>query len=144
MKRLNQGQLKYVKGRVEGKKQVHACMEAYPNMSYDTAASHATHLENNPRVSKAIEQALAKKNLTLDKIAETISEGLSANKCIYDTQRSSLVETDSPDHNIRHKYLTTLIDITGVKSPEKKEITFLGIMGMLDPDKIKEIKSRMG
>lgn len=142
-KKLTQKQLKYVDNRVKGKSQVESAMLAYPNQTYKAAATQSTRNENNPKISEKIEQALKKKNLTMDTIAEKISEGLEANKCVYDVASNELVETDKADHTIRHKYLTTLIDITGVRAPEKKQVDLYGLIGMIAPEEVAKIRQRI-
>ena len=116
---------------------------AYPKMkSYNAGAVQADQNEKNPLIAEKIEMALKRKNLTADTIAEKIAEGLEAKKSVYDVKNNELIETQSPDHNTRHKFLTTLIDITGAKAPEKKQVDLYGIIGMLTPDQIKNIKAR--
>jgi len=142
-RKLTENQARYVKNRIAGLSQVRSALLAYPKMkSYNAGAVQADQNEKNPLIAEKIEMALKRKNLTADTIAEKIAEGLEAKKSVYDVKNNELIETQSPDHNTRHKFLTTLIDITGAKAPEKKQVDLYGIIGMLTPDQIKNIKAR--
>ena len=136
-KRLTTKQLKYIKGKVEGKTGVDAVIDAgYNVQDHDSAKSIATQNNDNPLIARAIDKALKARGLDEHKIAEVIAEGLEAKITFYDKEAGELRTTNLPAHGIRHKFLNTLIDINGAKSPTQHEVR--GVLAITTLNQIKQ------
>lgn len=86
-------------------------------------------------IVRALESALAKYNVTPDRIGKVISEGLDAN-IINEGE-----ETIAPDHKTRHQFLDTTLKVVGGYAPEKKMIANVNIYEQLsDSDLDQELK----
>lgn len=100
-------QRKYVAGVVSGKSKRQAALAAGYNEG--SANAVATNIEK-PIVRAAIERALQKANITDERIAAKINEGLEA-------KRVSLVGeagVETPDYAVQHKFLETAIKLKGL------------------------------
>lgn len=139
-KKLTQKQAQFVKNFVETGNGTASAMDAYEATTVDSAANIASQNLNKPKIADEIEKALTKKGITADKIAQVIADGLEATKIGYDKENEEYFETGLPDHNARHKYLETVIEITGAKAPEKHEHKLQGVIAI---DKIAEIQKRV-
>lgn len=92
-----------------------AALKAYDTTSYKTASKIADSNCNNQLIRNKIEQELADKNIDAETIATLISEGLGARLTAYDEGTKSYRQLEYPDYNVRHKFLSTVIDILGLK-----------------------------
>jgi len=68
--------------------------------------------------NSALIQALADEQITEKELAKIIASGLKAERPVKKGQDIEMV----PDHDVRHKYLETALDITGSRAPKKVEI----------------------
>lgn len=98
---------------------------------------------NNPSIQAKITQAMAKLNITEDKIAEVIADGLNAEMVFYNPITKQPEETGIKNHTIRHKFLETVLDIVGAKAPTKSEST-INLRGVLAVGDIDKIRQRVG
>lgn len=92
-----------------------AALKAYDTTNYKTASKIADSNCNNQLIRDEIEKELADKNINAETIANLISEGLGACLIAYDESIKSYRQLEYPDHNVRHKFLSTVIDILGLK-----------------------------
>lgn len=64
-------------------------------------------------VGKGFQETIARYGITDEKLATRLGEGLDANK------------KDAADHNVRHKYLETALDLKGYRAKEQRELDFI-------------------
>jgi len=140
-KRLTEKQTKFTDEFIKnGQNGTQAVLKAYDTDDEQSAASLAYKNLNNPKIAEAIKNALSKKGITTEKIAEIISDGLEATKSVTDQKAGTINDSDIPDHLVRHKFLSTVIEITGAKAPTKHEHNFRGVLAV---DKLSEINARI-
>ena len=138
MRKPTTKQKKFVKEYINnGQNATRAAMKAYEVTDPALASAYATSAKNSPAVRNMIEEALAKQDLSVDTIAETIKEGLTAVRYGWSELDKTYYRTDVMDHNTRHKYLTSLIDLLGVKSPEKTQVSITGVLAIAEIEAIK-------
>lgn len=140
-KRISEKQKKFINEYLSnGNNGVRAALIAYETKSYKTASKLACTNLNNPKIAHLIEQVLLKNNISTDTIAEKISDGLKARKLFYDTKTNTFISTKLPDLNIRHKYLSLIIDMLELKRSNKQQVALQGILGI---EQIESIRSRV-
>jgi hypothetical protein len=111
--KLTQKQAKLVKGVVAGKTQAQAYIDAYDTKGHlPTVEVEASKTLNKPQVKEALEQAMAAKGITADKIAQVIADGLDAGNTLVINGEPTDIKI--PDYSVRHKYLETTIRLSGV------------------------------
>lgn len=98
-----------------GGNKVQAALRAYNTTSYKTASKIADSNCNNQLIRDKIERELADHNINAETIATLISEGLGARLTAYDETIKSYRQLEYPDYNVRHKFLSTVIDILGLR-----------------------------
>jgi len=96
----------------------------------------------NPTIREKLDRALAKLNITEDKLAEVIADGLNAGLVVYNPISKEYEQTGIKNHNIRHKFLETVLDIMGAKAPTKTEST-VNLRGVLAVGEIDKIRQRV-
>jgi len=135
-KRLTESQVIFAKEFVEnGQNGKAAAMVAYPDASPDSAKVTASRNLDNPKILSLIENALNKKGVTEDAIAETISDALKAKKSYVQVESfgrgessSSLVESEVPDHATRLKAAEMATKLKGLNAPEVHKHEFQGVL----------------
>lgn len=98
-----------------GGNKVRAALSVYNTTSYKTASKIADSNCNNQLIRDKIERELADKNINAETIATLISEGLGARLTAYDEEIKGYRQLEYPDHNVRHKFLSTVIDILDLR-----------------------------
>lgn len=103
---------KFVKAIVEGKPKYKAAMEAFGIEHQPTASVRASAELKNVNVQMALQEAMARQGITIDKIVKPIADGLDAIKIV-----TSPTEPDKeiPDHAIRLKASGMAQTLLGVK-----------------------------
>jgi len=96
-----------------------AIAAGYNVTSDSSAKTHASnvikkHTDANSELIKSIKA----KMITVDRIAGIIDDGLNAQVAIKTGSNFAMV----PDHNTRHKFLETTLDIMGGRAPKKIEV----------------------
>ncbi len=133
-KGLTPKQAKFVKGIVEGKTQAEAYIEAYDTKGHlPTVEAEASKTTNKPQVKQAIVEAMTRKGITEDAIAQVIHDGLNATKIV-----TSPTEPDKEvaDHPTRHKFLETTLKVVGATdTKEPGSINNFGNMVISKGDK---------
>lgn len=137
-KSLTRKQSKFTDEYIKTGNGTRSALTAYDTEDPNTAGKIANENLNNPKIQNAISQALGKLAINEDTIAGKIAEGLEAKKIAFNFETKSFEVINYPDYNIQHKYLTALIDILGVKAPEKHQHKITGILGVDTLDKIRE------
>lgn len=102
-----------------GGNKVQAALKVYNTNSYKTASKIADNNCNNQIIRDKIERELADKHINVETITTLIAEGLGAHLTAYDEGIKSYRQSEYPDHNVRHKFLSTVIDILGLKAAGK-------------------------
>lgn len=110
-KRLTVKERKLVKGIVEGKTKTEAYIDAYDTKGHlPTVQAEASRTASKPHIKEAIELALQKQDLTIERIVQPLVDGLSA------TKSNHLGElTPTPDHSIRMTASDKLLGLLGAK-----------------------------
>ena len=83
-----------------------------------TVKNNSTHIISRPGIQSKLKLALEKAGITVDKIAQVAADGLDANRPVVVDK--SLV--DYPDHGIRHKYLETVVKLSGLEPAQSVSI----------------------
>lgn len=122
-------QRKFIKNRLSGDNKALAARRAG-----FVSEGYGSFLDRQPMIQTMLQQALEKKGLTDDKVADVLDDGL---KSFY-VKKDGGVEY--PDYHAREKYLVDLIKIKGGFAPEKHEITEKRIILMITPDFKKGLK----
>lgn len=114
MAQLSPTQAKVVKAKVEAEladiPQAEAARKVFPNQTPAAASVSMSRELKKANVQEALQEALAKHNLTPDRIMGVVDDAMGANKVVEGAIASdegkvykTLVETDAPDHSIRLK-----------------------------------------
>lgn len=140
-KKLTRKQAKFTDEYIKTGNGSKSAMVAYETDSPDSAKTIAHKNLNNNKIQTVIAQALAKKKITEDTIAQKIADGLEAKKVAFNFDTKSFEQLDYPDYAIQHKFLNSLIEILGVKAPEKHQHTLSGVVGI---DTLDKIRDRLG
>lgn len=115
-KSLTQKQLKFIYEFVKnGGIAVRAALVAYDTENYKSASKLADSNLKNDYIRKTIEKALNKREITADKIAVVLADGLNAKILEYSPETMKYNVSKLPDHNARHKYLELVADILGLR-----------------------------
>ncbi len=127
-------QAKFVRGIVEGKTQTQAYIDAYDTKGHiPTVEAEASKTIRKPQVKEALLEAMTRKGISADSIAQTIQDGLQATKIV-----TSPTEPDREvaDHPTRHKFLETTLKVVGVTTDkESGSINNFGNMIVTKADK---------
>jgi hypothetical protein len=105
-------QAAFIKGVAAGKSGTQAALDAYNTTSADTAKAIASENLSKPNVKIALQQALERSGLSIDRVAEVITDASNATRIASGprvaiapdgtaTTIPGLVETDIPDHGTR-------------------------------------------
>lgn len=122
-------QAKFVKAKLEGKSNTQAALAAVPNIkpSYAPVAGHR--LMHNDNVQEALQKALQKHNITIDRTAQVVAEALDAEK---QNQYTGEIITD---HTVRLKAADMAHGLMGLKGQKQD----LGSSDRVDPGTAKEL-----
>lgn len=102
---------KIVTNATIGRKQSRREMMEDVGYSPTTARTYSTAVFR----SESLHNALRDLGVDESRIAQTIQNGLGATLVAKDRETGSLSETTIPDHKARALYLSTLVDVTGLK-----------------------------
>ena len=98
-------EIKYAQARIEGKNKTESAMIATGTTKKTTANAYSQRLEKSPTVIRmrqtAMQKALKKYKISIDKIIKPIADALEADKVILDKETGELLR--SPDHAVRLK-----------------------------------------
>ena len=134
-------QKEFAKEFVETKSPTKAALKSYNVKNAKSASVIGNWAINQPQVQREIERVMEKMNVTDDIIIQKISEGMDAN--IVSDYKGEPVQTEIPDHKVRHKFVESLIDIKGLKAPkqiEQKSVSIdLKVEAMSTDQLLKEI-----
>lgn len=125
MAALSPTQAKVVKAKVKAEladiPQAVIAQQVFPNATPASAGVMMSRELNKVNVQEALQIALAKHDLTADRIMGIVSGAMSANKTVEGTLASdegkiykTLVETDTPDHSVRLKAAGMAAQFLGV------------------------------
>lgn len=105
--------IKIAEGLAEGKKKIEALTEA--GISESNARSNSSELCSRPGVLTALNEALNKAHVGVDRIAQKINEGLEATRPVVIKTAMKTV----PDFAVRHQYVRTASELLDL-FPDKK------------------------
>ena len=115
----------------------------YKGKNNDVADSLAYKNLNHPTIREKLTRALAKLNISEDKLAEVMSDGLNSGLVLYNSKTKQYEECDIPNYGMRHKFLETVLDVLGAKAPTKTESN-INLRGVLAVGEIDKIRQRVG
>lgn len=118
-KKLTMKQKKFVKGISEGKPATVSALEAYDTNSYKTAAVIASENINKPNVKAAIELAMEKHGLTMDRIIAPVDKALRATHKIK-TESGDVVDTGVDDLEMQLKGHDRAVKLVQIANKEDK------------------------
>ena len=88
--------------------------ESYGSLLLKSGYSEVTAKEPGKILQgRGFQELMAKYGITEDKLAMRLNEGLDADK------------KDNADHNVRHKYLETALELKGLRPKNSNEINFI-------------------
>lgn len=131
--KLTRKQRKFLAKYLETGEPTEAAMYAFDCKSRESACTVGYEYLRKPQLQFAFQMLLEKEGVTDKKLAETLREGLEANKTIsafvivkpnkdgspnpevrnIKADSKAVDFIDVPDHNTRHKYLETALKVTG-------------------------------
>lgn len=119
--KLSYTEIKFIKKLASGMGRVQAAQESFNVNSYGSAAVTATKTLKKVNVQQALEEALIKHGITVDKAVEPIKHALKATKQISVGEEVY----ESVDHNIRLKASQMALNVLGVNKQEQTGNTFV-------------------
>lgn len=105
---------RFVKAKLKGKSNTQAAIEAVPGITPSYAPVAGYRLIKNDNVQAALQNALAKHNLTIDRTAKVIDDALDASK------QNQFTGEINPDHTVRLKAADMLHGLMGLKGTKQE------------------------
>lgn len=139
-KRLTKKQAKFVEVFAETGNATKSALAAYDTEDENTAANIGSENLQNVKIAKAIEAALSKEGISAEMIAKTLKRHITAKRQNYNQNTQQYYETDLDDYTTQDRAIGRIIDITGMKAPDKKTVKIQGVIAI---DKIEEIRKRL-
>jgi hypothetical protein len=96
---LDERELRFIKGVVEGKSRIQAAIDA--GFAKSTAEKKSYAILQRPLVRSELTKALERTGVTLEHIVRPIADALTATRSYVDPKSGLLVETSVPDHKMR-------------------------------------------
>ena len=130
-KKLTIKEAKLVKAKIQGKTHKEAYKEAGYSLSKSehSNVSNTDKILNKPHVKEAFNKALEKANITEERLAIKLSEGLDATKAVVMGKESTESFVDvQPDYAIRHKYLETALKVKGIGNNDNQANNYVQII----------------
>lgn len=120
-KYLDPKQKVYIKARMEGRTKDEAATIARPDLTNRGSIQlYGSRQESKPIIKRTFNSILVKAGITKDLLANKLLEGLDAKSLQGQGKYSEVM----PDYNARHKYLTTAIELKGLKPKEEVSHSF--------------------
>lgn len=120
---------KFVKARLKGKNKSQAALEAKPEISPVSAGKIGNRLSNSVNVQEALQKALQKHNITIDRTAQVVADALDAEK------QNQFTGEINPDHTVRLKAADMAHGLMGLKGQKQDP----GNPDRIDPGTAKEL-----
>jgi len=142
-KTLSQLEKDYIKARMGGRTQKEAAKIVLPNAKDLTDKQLVTkggNIERKRSVKRTFNSILVKAGITKDLIARKIMEGMDATSMQGQGKYSEIL----PDYNARHKYITTAIELKGLKPKEELAHTYDPLTTKLLEMNIDQLKRIVG
>jgi len=115
---LEEMQRKFVRNVVRtGKIGQSALRSGYSHREY------GSHLIKQPKIKRAIEEALERAKITDDRLAKNLSDGLDATWPAKKAKDGSVLQAGHPDHLNRRGYQDMIHRIRGDYAPDKLEVS---------------------
>jgi len=115
---LEEMQRKFVRNVVRtGKIGQSALRSGYSHREY------GSHLIKQPKIKRAIEEALERAKITDDRLAKNLSDGLDAKWPAKKAKDGTILQAGHPDHLNRRGYQDMIHRIRGDYAPEKLEVS---------------------
>jgi phage terminase small subunit len=130
MKRLTQKQQGFVRDYVKMKNGTKAIIKNYKVTKEKTASAMAVENLGKPSIQNAIDKALVKHNITLDRALKPIDNGLNAMK------QDNISGAISEDLNIQLKASDRALKLLGVTQSNSGQTAFVNVIN-IDKEKYK-------
>lgn len=137
---LDDKQKIYIKARMEGRTKPEAAIIARPELSPGGRQIYADRQEKKPIIKRTFNSILVKAGITKELLAEKLMDGLNADSL----QGQGKFAEVMPDYNVRHKYLTTAIELKGLKPKEELAHTYDPLTTKLLEMNIDQLKRIVG
>ena len=111
---------RFVAEKAKGKNNTQSAMTAIPTDNKNYAAVAGKRMADKPVVQSALDMALIKEDITIERAIKPISEALIANKQGFDKDNGDFYDTETPDHAIRLKAADMALKLLQAK-PTKPE-----------------------
>ncbi len=124
--KLTPKQAKFVEGVVKGKTKTEAYKDAYdvsPDTKIKSIREQASVTSTIPQVKEALDKALAKHQITIERAVKPISDALDATRDFYDKEGNYIDST--ADHNTRLKASGMALKLLGAEQGENKGTTII-------------------
>lgn len=142
-KKLTDTEKDYIKARMGGRTQIEAVKIVLPNTQGLTdiqLKNKGYAIEKKRNVKRTFNSILVKAGITKDLIARKIMEGMDATSMQGQGKYSEIL----PDYNARHKYITTAIELKGLKPKEELAHTYDPLTTKLLEMNIDQLKRIVG
>ena len=96
-----------------------SALKVYGTKDYNTAKSIGCENLTKPHLAKEIKELMISNEITDEMLFSRLQAGLNAMKIAE--YRGELVETNIPDHNIRHKFLDAILKLKDMYPSQKIE-----------------------
>lgn len=106
---------KFVKAKLQGKSNLEATREAAPELKESSIAQTSDRLSKSVNVRQALDKALARHNITIDRILKPIDEALDASDPIY-SKDGTFIET-KVNHTVRLAASDRAAKLMGLDKP---------------------------
>jgi hypothetical protein len=131
----------YIKARMRGRTARQAAILARPDLTNPySLKKFSEKTEQKPIVKRTFNAILVKAGITKELLATKLMEGLDANSMQGQGKYSEIL----PDYNARHKYLTTAIELKGLKPKEEMAHTYDPLTTKLLEMNIDQLKKLVG
>lgn len=124
-----QQKAKFVEAKLRGASDTQAALIAKPEIKPSSAATTGMRLSRDVDVQQALQKALQKHNITIDRVAQRVSEGMDAEK------QNNYTGEITPDMSIRLKATDMAANLLGVKQTKHEPSQ----PGTVTPETAKEL-----
>lgn len=135
---LTEKEKEYVKAKAAGDTGTDAALKSFDVLGPQSANAISGKLLKKPRVQMALREVFVENGITQEELARVAREGLNATIIERDNETGALAPTVLPDHNTRHKYLKTALDVLERNNPEANLKTNVNVNVNVDmnPDEL--------
>lgn len=113
---LTPKEAEFVKGKLRGKTNTQAALDAYNTDDPKTASVIASENLNKPRIKAAMAEALEKAGVTPKSMADVLREAMTATKTA--SMQGEVFASDEPDHSVRVSAVKAAVELISGSNDE--------------------------